>query len=224
MGRLFDAVAAICGLAPRVTYEGQAAIELEAACDPQEHGRYPILVGGERGVVIDARPTIRAVAADIRAGAAGGVVASRFHAAMADATVRASTAAAGAAGTETVVLSGGVFQNRRLLEASIAGLLDAGLRVLVPERLPIGDGGISFGQAAIAARRQRRDRRRSSNLSSGTRRGRCGAHRKRRVAVDSSRATAAPPRASRWAGAGYARSRPYPLRSCAASALPGSAI
>ena len=153
IGRLFDAVAAICGLAPRVTYEGQAAIELEAACDPGEHGRYPIGVREGPELIIDARPTILAAAQDVRRGASPGVVASRFHGAVADATIRASTVVAGACGTDIIVLSGGVFQNRRLLEASIAGLTGAGLRVLVPERLPIGDGGISFGQAAIAARR-----------------------------------------------------------------------
>jgi len=152
VGRLFDAVAAICGIAPRVTYEGQAACELEAACDPSERGSYPILVGEMGGeVLIDARPTVRAAARDVGAGAAAGTVASRFHAAVADAAVRASVCVAHASGTRTVVLSGGVFQNRRLLEATVAGLLDTGLRVLVPERLPIGDGGISFGQAAIAA-------------------------------------------------------------------------
>ena len=76
---------------------------------------------------------------------------ARFHLGVAAATVDAVTAIASARGLETAVLSGGVFQNRLLLERAAAGLTDAGLCVLVPQRLPPNDGGISFGQAAIAA-------------------------------------------------------------------------
>jgi len=68
-------------------------------------------------------------------------------------TVDACSSLADANHTELVVLSGGVFLNRRLLESVCAGLDERGLRVLTPERLPIGDGGISYGQAAVAARR-----------------------------------------------------------------------
>jgi hydrogenase maturation protein HypF len=224
IGRLFDAAATLCGLRATVNYEGQAAIELEAACDPHEHGAYPISLdatrgcgarrahpnghgdnnvpgatsgddrpnpagrgsppsgherpnpaghesapsgserpnpagrerapsGNERLQVIDPRETIRALAADIHCGTAVGVVAARFHAAVALVTVDACTRAASSHGTEVVVLSGGVFQNRRLLESVSAGVHAAGLRVLVPERLPANDGGISYGQAAVAARR-----------------------------------------------------------------------
>jgi hydrogenase maturation protein HypF len=148
-GRLFDAVAALCGLRATVTYEGQAAAELEAACDPHERGAYPLPVGA--GAVLDARETIRAVARDVSAGVGTGVVAARFHRALADATARACVEVAARAGTELAVLSGGVFQNVRLLELTAARLEAAGLRVLVPERLPPNDGGISFGQAAVAA-------------------------------------------------------------------------
>lgn len=154
MGRLFDGVAALCGLRAEVTYEGQAAIDLESACDPGERGRYPIeVVHGARRMLIDPRSTVRAVAADVRAGTPAGRVASRFHAAIVNATVEACVSAAAARATDVVVLSGGVFQNRRLLEAVTAGLEAAGLRVLVPERLPVNDGGISYGQAAVAAAR-----------------------------------------------------------------------
>jgi hydrogenase maturation protein HypF len=155
MGRLFDAVAALCGLRTAVTYEGQAAIELEAACDPAERGSYPIALAQDGGgsLVIDPREAIRAVTADVARGLACGVIARRFHAAVAHVTVQACASLAAANGTELVVLGGGVFQNRRLLEAVAGGLGAAGLRVLIPERLPIGDGGISYGQAAIAAHR-----------------------------------------------------------------------
>jgi hydrogenase maturation protein HypF len=149
MGRLFDAVAALCGIRAAVNYEGQGAIELERACDPFEREAYAIEVGAD--LQIDPRPTIRAVVRDMRAGIATGLVAARFHEAVAGATVEACIRAASERPTEVVVLSGGVFQNRRLLGRVAGGLIDAGLRVLIPERLPPGDGGISYGQAAVAA-------------------------------------------------------------------------
>jgi hydrogenase maturation protein HypF len=153
VGRLFDAVSALCGIRPRVSYEGQAAIELEAACDPDERGSYEIeLLDRDGTAIIDPRGAILAVAADAAAGTPAARIASRFHKAVAEVTVRACVSAAGVEGTELVVLSGGVFQNRRLLEAAARGIEDTGLRVLVPERLPANDGGISYGQAAVAAR------------------------------------------------------------------------
>jgi hydrogenase maturation protein HypF len=149
IGRLFDAIGALCGIRPTINYEGQAAIELEAACDPVERGSYPIAVSDS--LMIDPREAIAAVIDDLATGTSVGTVAARFHAGVARATVAACVSAAAAARTELVVLSGGVFMNRRLLEAAVAGLEAAGLRVLLPERLPPGDGGISYGQAAVAA-------------------------------------------------------------------------
>ena len=153
IGRLFDAVAALCGLRAEVNYEGQAAIELEAACDPAERGAYPmpLCIDADGLLRIDARETIAAVAADVGRGEPAAAIAARFHAALAAATVAACARAASEHGTELVVLSGGVFQNRRLLEAAAAGLASAGLRVLTPALLPADDGGISYGQAAVAA-------------------------------------------------------------------------
>jgi hydrogenase maturation protein HypF len=163
MGRLCDAVAALCGLRARTSYEGQAAIELEAvavavggpAFDLATEGAYPLPVADEpgAGLLLDARPTVLAVLDDVAAGAPAAVVSSRFHRAVATATATACARAAERAGLGTVVLSGGVFQNRLLLEWTAALLEGRGLRVLVPERLPPGDGGISYGQAAIAAAR-----------------------------------------------------------------------
>ena len=150
VGRLFDAVAALCGLRLEVAYEGQAAIELEAACDPAERGAYPLdSVSG----VLDARETILAVDRDVSRGLATGVIAARFHHALADATADDCARLAADRGLDLVVLSGGAFQNRRLLERTAAALECAGLRVLVPARLPPNDGGVSFGQAAVAAAR-----------------------------------------------------------------------
>jgi hydrogenase maturation protein HypF len=149
MGRLFDAVAALCGVRAVVTYEGQAAIELEALADRWQHGAYEIPVDSDGR--LDARPAILDVVADVRAGTDVAVVSARFHRGIAAATATACAAAAAAAGTELVVLSGGVFQNQLLLHDASARLRGLGLRVLVPQVLPPNDGGISFGQAAIAA-------------------------------------------------------------------------
>jgi hydrogenase maturation protein HypF len=152
MGRLFDAVAALCGVRPTVTYEGQAAVELEAGSSPHYRGAYELpLADVDGAVVLDARVTVRAVDADLRAGEPVAAVAARFHATIADATTRACLAIAEARGLDAVVLSGGVFQNRRLLEGVAMALHLSGLQVLVPEQLPVNDGGIAFGQAAIAA-------------------------------------------------------------------------
>lgn len=148
IGRLFDAVSALCGLRPVVTYEGQAAFELEAAADPNERGAYPMPV---EGGTIDPRPAIVAILEDLGRRAPVGTISARFHNALAAATATACAQAASDRDIATVVLSGGVFQNRLLLERAAALVTDHGLRVLVPELLPPNDGGISFGQAAVAA-------------------------------------------------------------------------
>jgi hydrogenase maturation protein HypF len=151
-GRLFDAVAALCGVRAEVNYEGQAAVELEAAADPAEGGAYALPVSGTP-LVLDARETVRAVARDVEHGVPLPVVSARFHNGLADATAAACESAAAAAGAEVVVLSGGVFQNRLLLTRTAMLLRGAGLRVLVPERLPPNDGGIAYGQLAVASAR-----------------------------------------------------------------------
>jgi hydrogenase maturation protein HypF len=152
IGRLFDAVSALCGVRAEINYEGQAAIELEAACDPLERGFYPISLDAEGdAVVIDPRETILAAAADIDRGTPVGVVASRFHRGLGRAAAAACVLVASRRGAEVAVLSGGVFANRRLLDHTATEAAAAGLRVLTPERLPSGDGGISYGQAAVAA-------------------------------------------------------------------------
>ena len=97
-----------------------------------------------------ARP-IRALAATSRPGAGVEVVAARFHNALADATAAACAPRRSGTGLDAVVLSGGVFQNRLLLERTGALLDAAGLRVIFPALLPPNDGGIAFGQVAVAA-------------------------------------------------------------------------
>jgi hydrogenase maturation protein HypF len=153
MGRLFDAVAALCGIVPRANYEGQAAVELEAAADRRARGAYVLPVAAGPPLTLDARETIRQVVADLEAGVEPGPISARFHAAVADATAAACAGATEARGLDTVVLSGGVFQNSLLLEAVAERLAAVRLRVLVPRVLPPNDGGISYGQAAVAAAR-----------------------------------------------------------------------
>jgi hydrogenase maturation protein HypF len=156
MGRLFDAVAALCGIRARVSYEGQAAVELESLSLPGEPAAYEIAITGAAGErVLDPRGAIAEIVADLAAGTPVEAVAGRFHESVADATARVCAEVAGRHGLDLVVLTGGVFQNRRLLERTAALLTTAGLRALVPERLPPNDGGIAYGQAAVAAARGR---------------------------------------------------------------------
>ena len=157
MGRLFDAVAALCGLHPTSTFEGQAAMALEAAA-AEVDGLAPrpyVLDPVERvgATVLDPLPLLRAVRGDVESGVGPPRIAAGFHEALADATARWCWAEAGRGGVDVVALSGGVWQNVRLLERTAALLQGAGLRVLVPARIPPNDGGLAFGQAAVAAAR-----------------------------------------------------------------------
>ena len=152
-GRLFDAVAAIVGLRDAVTYEGQAAVELEQLSAAGCRDAYPVPAGaGLRGAT---RPLVWAVVDDVRRGAPPDVVAVRFHNGLADATVAAARDAASREGLSVVALSGGVFQNVVLLQRVLSGLAAAGLRVLVHRQVPPNDGGLCLGQAAVAAARDR---------------------------------------------------------------------
>lgn len=156
VGRLIDAVAALCGVRARVTYEGQAAIELEALADPGETVGYSLPVLDRSGVfVLDGRALVRAALADLEAGTPVGTIAARFLDGLAEGTAWACFRAAEREATGVVVLSGGVFQNVRLLEGTAVRLEAKGLRVLIPERVPPNDGGLAFGQVAVSAWRQR---------------------------------------------------------------------
>ena len=166
-GRLFDAVAAACGLAfERQDYEGEAAMLLEAAAG-QLHtpdgswGPYPFAVGtdAQAGIVeIDTAPMWAALLDDLARQAPPALVAVRFHDGLAEALCRAAALAiqrealAGRVIT-TVALSGGVLHNRRVLESVATSLLQRGLEVLMHAGVPAGDGGLALGQAMVAAAR-----------------------------------------------------------------------
>jgi hydrogenase maturation protein HypF len=145
VGRLFDAIAALAGIARESRFEGQAAMLVERAADPTAEGVYPLPVAGG---VADWEPLLRAVLADTRAGAPPGGVAMRFHRALAAWVAQAAFAS----GVQTVSLSGGVFQNGLLTELVREQLQELGVRVAVHQRVPPNDGGLAFGQAILAAR------------------------------------------------------------------------
>jgi hydrogenase maturation protein HypF len=153
VGRLFDAVAAITGLRDVVTYEGQAAVELEQAVDDDEPGTYDVPIRPGRPFVVDGVALVSAASADVRAGVPVPAVAARVHRALTDVIVAAATRVRADTAVTRVALSGGVFQNVRLLDGAVSRLTDHGFEVLTHERVPTNDGGISFGQAAVAAAR-----------------------------------------------------------------------
>jgi len=152
MGRLFDAVSSLLGLRHTVSYEGQAAIELEAVAGAStvRTGGYEFAVDGEE---IDPGPMLRAVVGDLRGGAAPAAVAAGFHAAVAGLIGRLARELSGVTGIDRVALSGGVFQNVLLTRLARAELDRLGLRVLTHRLVPPNDGGLALGQAAVTAAR-----------------------------------------------------------------------
>jgi hydrogenase maturation protein HypF len=154
-GRLFDAVAALAGVRPRVSFEGQAAMELEwLAGEEPPDGLYPFEiaeVAEDAPLAIDVRPMIATIVADVRHGVAPAVIGRRFHSTIVEFTARVCTHLRVATGLDAVVLSGGVFLNA-LLTAEVADRLSVdGFRVYRHRRVPPNDGGLSLGQLAVAA-------------------------------------------------------------------------
>ncbi len=147
-GRLFDAVSALLGVRDVITYEGQAAIELEHLADVTESGSYPV---GVQDGAVDVGQLIRAVAEELLRGVAVPIIAARFHNALADVVLDVCGRVREEQGLSTVALSGGVFQNALLLTRCLERLEPVGFDVLTHRQVPANDGGISLGQAAIAA-------------------------------------------------------------------------
>jgi hydrogenase maturation protein HypF len=153
-GRLFDAVASLAGVRDRVSYEGQAAVELEwLAGQVAPDGTYPFeLARADAGpIVIDTRPLIRAVAADAVRGVPAAPMARRFHSTLVDMIAAVCGHLREATGITAVVLSGGVFLNAILTREVMARLGDDGFRVYRHRLVPPNDGGLSLGQLAVAA-------------------------------------------------------------------------
>ncbi|MEL7155010.1 MAG: carbamoyltransferase HypF [Actinomycetota bacterium] len=150
MGRLFDAVAAFCGVGGVVSYEGQAAIGLEQIDAEGEADRtYPWEIGSGAAMVIDPAPLIRAIVDDLDHGVAATAIAARFHRSVASLIVEVCQRLREDNGLDVVALTGGVFQNRLLVELTVPPLETAGFTVLIHGQVTPNDGGISLGQVAI---------------------------------------------------------------------------
>ena len=148
VGRLFDSMAALCGIARTATYEGQAAIRFEQAAGPDLR-RYRVEMSESTPVVIEFSPVVEAVVSDLLAGKQPSLIASAFHRWVADVTLATSKRARETTGLTAVALSGGVFQNRRLVELLVPDLEDSGFEVLRHRQVPPNDGGIALGQVAV---------------------------------------------------------------------------
>jgi hydrogenase maturation protein HypF len=155
-GRLFDAVAALAGVRDRVSYEGQAAVELEwLATGVPPDGAYPFAFPSSSDarapLVVDTRPLIRAVAEDAARSVPAAHIARRFHSTMVDLIAAVCGRLRQATGIGAVVLSGGVFLNALLTTEVSARLRGEGFRVYRHRLVPPNDGGLSLGQLAVAA-------------------------------------------------------------------------
>jgi len=151
VGRLFDAVAALIGVRTRVSYEGQAAVELEALARRDERTCPETYEFGIAGHRLDPGPMLASLLVARDRGTPASRLAAGFHRGLARATSQLAVGLASTYSVDTVALSGGVFQNALLSELIAGQLRAAGLRVLAHEQTPPNDGSISIGQAAIAA-------------------------------------------------------------------------
>lgn len=152
MGRLFDAVAAIAGVKQSITYEAEAAMNLEAlaATAPAADDAYELLIEDGVPLTIDWRPAVARCVDDVLAGVERGVVAARFHRGVAGLVTEVCRRVRGATGINAVGLTGGVFQNALLVRLTAATLRDAGFDVVLHDRVPPNDGGLALGQAVLA--------------------------------------------------------------------------
>ncbi len=149
MGRLFDGISSILGIRQKVTYEGQAAIELEACADLNETRAYTFVLKDD---VIKFGTVITSILADLQAKVPVSVISARFHNTVADLCLIISRIIRDETGITSVALSGGVWQNVLLLTKAIKLLEGNGFKTLTHKRVPTNDACVSLGQAVIAAR------------------------------------------------------------------------
>lgn len=156
-GRLFDAVSALCGVCREIRYEGQAAVELEMVQDLDGRGQYHWEIEHREGVrVLCTDPLIRDIAKDLTRGVSPGLVSRRFHNTLIHLLTAVCVALREETGLGEVALSGGTFQNVTLLSQLTAALGQSGFTVYTHALIPTNDGGLSLGQAVIAAARSAR--------------------------------------------------------------------
>jgi hydrogenase maturation protein HypF len=154
VGRLFDAVAALCGGPAASTFEGQSAMWLEALAERSDDDRpYPFGWEGSAPMVLDTRPLIRAAVTDRRGGLSTAAIARRFHVTLMQITTEFAGQIRRSTGIRTVALSGGVFLNQVLAEGMQQALARDGFEVYRHRLVPPGDGGLCLGQLAVAAAR-----------------------------------------------------------------------
>lgn len=151
VGRLFDAVASLLGLCHVASYEGEAAMCLEAASGRTSARAYPVSLGGGARWMAEPARIIEAVVADLARGRDRAEIAAAFHGAVRDLVVLGCERIREETGLATVVLTGGVFMNARLTEGAHEALVARRFRVLLPRLVPCNDGGLSLGQAYVAA-------------------------------------------------------------------------
>jgi hydrogenase maturation protein HypF len=152
LGRVFDAVAALVGLGSLNNFEAQLPIALEAAADIRCSQVYPFSIAGGGPLQLDLGPMLRTMVQEVRDEVAAGTISARFHNTLATAFADICQRAREATGLVTVAISGGVFCNRLLAGRTIDMLNNRGFAVLYNAVVPANDGGLSLGQAAIAAR------------------------------------------------------------------------
>lgn len=150
LGRIFDAVSCLLGIRRTVSFEGQAAMELEACAGSSPNRILPYDVLMDREIILDLYPMIKQLAEERMAGKSVSDLAGAFHATLVEAFVRTAKEIRDATGLNRVVLSGGCFQNRILLEGCISSLDLSGFDVYTHHLVPANDGGISLGQAYVA--------------------------------------------------------------------------
>jgi hydrogenase maturation protein HypF len=149
-GRLFDAVASLTGVRQDVTFEGQAAIELEMAAETGVMEAYPFEIEGGTPAQIDFRPTMHSIVKDLLQSRSAGYIAARFHNTVARTILETCTRIREEDGLNRVCLSGGTFQNQYLLRRAVDELRRKNFEVFLHAMVPANDGGISLGQAVVA--------------------------------------------------------------------------
>lgn len=157
-GRLFDAVSSLTGICHTSSYEGEAAMLLEAAARTEDCGEYSYFVDMEGSpYTIDSRPMIRQIAQELAWGCDRGMIAARFHNTISAIIEAVCVRLRETTGLSRICLSGGAFQNNRLLRSTRSRLQGRMFQVFTHSRVPPNDGGLSLGQAVIAASLWARD-------------------------------------------------------------------